>query len=170
MSLAQALIAYAGSGGRDSDALLDALTKPRTPRYSAQTRPFPQGDGEGGGEGGPSYPVQHVGDMLVLPTTWKGTHDTSGADWNQNARTAADIMSSAGTPVGAPEPGQVVRWGSAQGGEALYYQGVSGRKYWIGHVDARMPVGTRIRRRGGRLATVSSKHPAPHVHLDYIAP
>ena len=106
--------------------------------------------------------------MLTLPTSWKGTHDTSGADWNQNARSAQDIMAQAGTSVGAPEPGRVVRWGSAQGGEALYFQPDSGGlPYWIGHVDERAPVGTRVGR-GGRVARVSSKHPAPHVHLDRV--
>lgn len=116
----------------------------------------------------PGYTTERAGSLLTLPTSWKGTHDTSGAPWNANRPTAIDVMASAGTIVGAPEPGRIYRHGSAQGGEALYYQGQSGRRYWIGHIDQALPVGTVVKRRGGRIAVVSRDHPAPHVHLDYI--
>lgn len=107
-----------------------------------------------------------AGSLIDTSIPRKGTHITDGLDWNQGRKTAVDIMASPGTPVGAPEDGQVVRWGSAQGGEALYFQGASGRMYWLGHIDDRAPVGSRVSQ-GAVLARVSADHPAPHVHFDY---
>lgn len=105
------------------------------------------------------------GRVYVPGTRWKGSHITDGLDWNNGRRTAADIMLPPGTPVGAPEAGEVVRWGSAQGGEALYFRGKSGTLYWLGHIDGRLPVGSKVKR-GQRIAVISADHAAPHLHID----
>lgn len=102
---------------------------------------------------------------IVTNSPWKGTHITDGLDWNHGQRTAVDIMGRAGMPVGAPEDGTIVRWGSAQGGQALYFQGVSGRRYWLGHIDNMLPVGARVQA-NQQIATISSDHPRPHLHID----
>lgn len=96
---------------------------------------------------------------------WKGTHVTDGLDWNHGAKTAGDIMAAAGTAVGAPENGKVTRWGSAQGGGSLYFQGESGTMYWLGHIDDRVPVGTTVKK-NDVIARVSSDHAHPHLHID----
>ena len=107
-----------------------------------------------------------TGGVLNPGMSWKGTHVTDGLDWNNGQKTAVDILAPAGTPVAAPEAGRVVRWGSAQGGEAMYFKGKSGRMYWLGHIDDRLPVGKRVKA-GGILARISSHHETPHLHIDY---
>jgi hypothetical protein len=113
----------------------------------------------------PASKGDYQGKVLV-PTIGTGTHVTDGLDWNHGDKTARDIMAKPGTPIGAPEDGQIVRWGSAQGGEAMYFKGSSGRMYWLGHIDDRLPVGTNVKA-GQAMAVVSSKHKAPHLHFDY---
>jgi murein DD-endopeptidase MepM/ murein hydrolase activator NlpD len=118
-------------------------------------------------------PVGNPGDSaeasrarLVLPRAVKGTHPTDGLGWG--SRSAVDIMAKPGTTVGAPFDGTVVRWGSAQGGEALYLDDDDPDHKpdaWIGHIEDRTPVGKRVRR-GQKIARVSGKHPRPHVHYD----
>lgn len=171
MSLAQALIQYASSGDADPSGILRALAASRRARMSEPRAPGrhqePVEVDRPGPEGG--YPTERAAGALVLPTSWRGTHDTSGADWNANAATAADIMAAAGTIVGAPEPGRIIRHGSAQGGESLYFDpDAPGGNYWIGHIANPLPIGTRVRRRGQRIAVVSPDHAAPHVHIDRI--
>ena len=109
-------------------------------------------------------PVSYSGKTLVLPTEWKSTHPTDGLE-KEGFRSATDIMGNPGTPVGAPEAGKIVRWGSAQGGSSIWFQGASGRMYWIGHIDNIAKPGTRVKR-GQVIATISADHPRPHVHLD----
>ena len=78
-------------------------------------------------------------------------------------------MGRPGTPVGAPAAGTIVRWGSAQGGEALYVDDDDPDKdpdFWLGHVENRLPVGTRVRQ-GQPIARISGRHPRPHVHVDW---
>lgn len=166
-TIASALLEYARTSGSSLAPLFEAFAARR--RYADDMAPDPA---QAPAPASPGLPAERHAGQLVLPTTWKGTHDTSGADWNQNRATATDIMARAGTVVGAPEPVRVVRWGSAQGGEALYLDSLSDPDsdpdYWVGHVDQRVPVGTVVMRRGGRIAVVSSDHPAPHVHLDRI--
>lgn len=111
-----------------------------------------------------AFSTQYRGKTLVLPTQWKSTHPTDGLA-DQGFRSAIDIMGNAGTPVGAPEDGEIVRWGSAQGGSSIWFRGKSGRLYWIGHIDNIAPPGTRVRR-GQVIARISADHPRPHVHLD----
>lgn len=99
---------------------------------------------------------------LRLPATFKPTHRTSNLGWP-----AVDIMGKPGTTVGSPVTGTVVRWGSAQGGEALYLDGPdkdSEPDFWIGHVENRAPVGSRVKR-GAPIARISAKHPRPHAHV-----
>jgi len=105
------------------------------------------------------------GKTLQLNPTWNPTHVTDGLDWNNGKKTAVDIMGAAGTAVLAPENGTVVRWGSAQGGQALYFMSDSGHLYWMGHIDGMAQVGTKVKR-GGRIAVISADHAAPHVHID----
>lgn len=107
--------------------------------------------------------VQYAGKKMILPTSWSGTHVTDGLGWG--TKTASDLMAKAGTLVGAPESGEVVRWGSAQGGQSMYFRGKSGRLYWLGHLDNIARPGTKVRR-GQVLARVSADHPRPHVHID----
>jgi hypothetical protein len=103
---------------------------------------------------------------LKLPLKWQGTHVTDGLDWNHGKKTAADIMAKAGTPVAVPFDGVVERWGSAQGGEAMYLRDLqTGRRYWLGHVDQRIPEGSSFRA-GSVIARISADHAAPHAHWD----
>lgn len=174
MSLAQALIGYAQTGGRDGvQPLLAALAASRAAqRAPMPTVRTPRSSGAGSSGSGPAYALQRKGNVLVLPSAWKGTHRTDGAPWNAQGSTATDIMSPPGTIVGAPEPGVVVRHGNAQGGQALYFDSLadpdSDPDYWFGHIGKLAPVGTVIRKRGGRIANVSPDHPRPHVHADRI--
>jgi murein DD-endopeptidase MepM/ murein hydrolase activator NlpD len=114
-----------------------------------------------------SYTVDLVTPKTGVVTTraWKGTHVTDNLDWNGGAKTAVDIMAKPGTPVGAPEDGTIVRHGSAQGGSSLYFQGRSGKMYWLGHIDSMAPVGTTVRA-NQRIALISADHAAPHLHID----
>lgn len=114
--------------------------------------------------GRPKAPV-YKGKLLQLPTSWKPTHVTDGLGWGTHS--AIDIMAKAGTPVGAPEDGVVMRWNptGAQGGGSMWFRSTSGKTYWLGHLDGGLEPGTRVKR-GQPLAMVSSDHPRPHVHLD----
>lgn len=175
MSVAQALISYAQTGGSDGvGGIYAALAASRAAR--ARAVPSVKGPRASaaahGDDRGPALALQRKGNVLVLPTSWKGTHPTDNAPWNKQGSTAVDIMASPGTIVGAPEPGRVVRHGSAQGGGSLYFDRLSDPDndpdYWLGHVEQQVPVGTVIRRRGGRIAVISPDHAAPHAHWDRI--
>lgn len=96
----------------------------------------------------------------------KGTHVTDNLDWNNGRKTARDIMASPGTVVGAPEAGTILRHGSAQGGESLYFKGKSGRLYWLGHITNVLPEGAEVQA-GQKIALISPDHPRPHLHFDY---
>ena len=168
MSLASALIDYARSGGKNETALYRALAQRDAPPTKMAPLPSVAGTGGGASFHGTSAPPYTGKGLLTLPTRWKGTHDTSGADWNANRATAADIMARAGTLVGAPEAGRVVYYhpeGAQGGGSLLFDPQAPGPNYWLGHLDAGAPAGTRVKR-GGYLARVSSRHAAPHVHID----
>lgn len=162
LGLALALIqrSRARRGDTDSSALMQALSQ-----RASETQDAPAVAGDDGRDN--DRPV-YSGGALTLPALWKGTHITDGLDWNQGRRTATDIMARAGTPVLAPVAGQVVRWGSAQGGEAMYLDDNdpdTEPDFWLGHVDSRIPAGTRFRR-GQRIARISADHPRPHAHWD----
>jgi hypothetical protein len=94
-----------------------------------------------------------------------GTHVTDGLGWG--TKTAVDIMASPGTPVGAPVAGTVMKLGSAQGGDSLYFKGDDGVTRWLGHVDSKFSLrpGTHVEQ-GAILTRVSADHPRPHLHYD----
>lgn len=165
MSLATALIQYARSGGSNVSPVLEALADSRRARAVSEARPNPHGQGDNGGGRGPSLPLERAGKTIVLPTSWRGTHVTSGLGWG--TRTASDIMGSPGTPVGAPETGVVEYWKpqGAQGGGSMLIRTPGGAHYWLGHLAQGVPAGTRVRR-GQRIASISPEHAAPHVHID----
>jgi murein DD-endopeptidase MepM/ murein hydrolase activator NlpD len=48
----------------------------------------------------------------------------------------------------------------------MYFKGDSGRVYWLGHIDNRLPVGTKVKA-GQAMAVISSDHKHPHLHFDY---
>jgi murein DD-endopeptidase MepM/ murein hydrolase activator NlpD len=103
--------------------------------------------------------------MINTSQGWKGTHVTDNLDLNKGARTAGDIMGKPGTPIGAPEDGTIVRYGSAQGGKSMYFKGVSGKTYWLGHIEHSIPPGTKVKA-NQPIATISSDHKNPHLHID----
>ncbi len=115
----------------------------------------------------PMMPDQAQTGEVITSHGWKGTHVTDNLDWNHGKKTAADIMAHAGTPVGAPEAGTIERIGSAQGGSSVYFKGVSGKTYWLGHIDNPLPVGTQVNV-NQPIAVVSSDHPHPHLHIDVL--
>ena len=135
--------------------ILDMFGAPQKPAYSSG---YP--DAQAG------QPTSFKGKTMVLPTEWKSTHPTSGLE-KEGFRSAIDIMGAAGTPVGAPEAGTIVRWDpkGAQGGGSMWFQSNSGRMYWLGHIADGLKPGTRVKR-GQVIATISADHPRPHVHLD----
>lgn len=116
--------------------------------------------------GAPSAQPRPTKGAVNLPAQWKGTHNTDGLT-DHSRTTAIDMMASPGTPVVIPFDGVVERWGSAQGGEAMYLRAANGRRYWLGHVDTRIPVGTRFKA-GSVIARISADHAAPHAHWDYL--
>ena len=141
------LVGAAAEATQRQTVAMQQSTVPAVPRSVAGTPAPPKG-------------------ALKLPTQWRGTHVTDGLDWNHGKQTAIDIMAKAGTPVVAPFGGVVERWGGAQGGEAMYLRDVqTGRRYWLGHVDSRIPEGSSFRA-GSVIARISSDHPAPHAHWD----
>jgi len=118
----------------------------------------------GGGGGNVALPK---GSVNVNAWTGHGTHVTDGLDLNHGAKTAVDIMAKPGTAVPAPRDGVVVRLGSAQGGQSMYFRDDEGHTWWLGHIDGRysLPAGTRVRA-GQTLSRISANHAAPHLHLD----
>jgi len=96
-----------------------------------------------------------------------GSHITDGLDLNHGQKTAVDIMAKPGTAVAAPRSGVVLRLGSAQGGDSMYFKDDNGYVWWLGHIDSRysLPAGTRVRA-GQTLSRISANHAAPHLHLD----
>jgi murein DD-endopeptidase MepM/ murein hydrolase activator NlpD len=103
------------------------------------------------------------GKGFQVPLEWSGTHVTDNLGWGTN--TAKDFILPPGTRLKAPEGGKIVKHGSAQGGESLYFKGDSGKLYWFGHVSNRVPVGRRLKK-GQRFADVSPDHDTPHLHAD----
>lgn len=99
-------------------------------------------------EGGPS--------ML----TYSPTHDTDGvsgypafdAGFNQRGRW-----------ILAPELVKVTRQSGAQGGDAVYLEGRSGIKYWLGHIGV-PPATGRIFKKGEKIARIADQAGTDHVH------
>ena len=99
----------------------------------------------------------------------KLTHETAGLPGYR----AVDIFANPGTAFVAPENGKVIRYQSTGGGTSgqvygygLYFQGDSGRTYFITHLGPRRArVGSRVRA-GQRLGSVSRwDSGSPHAHV-----
>lgn len=140
------------------------------PEFAQLMKSIPDFDDAPRADPGPSVPTsgrvpRANGKTLNPGTEWKGSHVTDGLDWNNGQQTATDIMANPGTAVLAPESGTILKHGSAQGGQALYFLSDSGHLYWMGHIDNMAPVGTKVKR-GQRIALISSDHAAPHLHID----
>ena len=86
------------------------------------------------------------------------THATSGIDYYP----AFDEVWGAGRTVIAPEPLIVTRVGGSNPGKAFYADGVSGIRYWFGHLTASPAIGTKFAK-GQKIGTTFSFH-APHCH------
>ena len=172
MSLADALIGYAASNGRDITPVIHALAESRQRRQAAPIAPVEQPPGSAQSfspspSSEPTMPYKAGGAKFVLPAQWKPKHVPDGLGWN--TRSAVDLFPvGPGTPVGAPEPGTVEYFHptGAQGGGSMMYQGDSGREYWIGHIAGGAPSGSHLRR-GQRIAVVADQNVSvPHVHID----
>jgi len=98
----------------------------------------------------------------------KLTHQTDGLP----GYPAVDIFAPAGTPFRAPENGRVVRWSGRGGtsgnvfGYTVYFQGDSGKMYFITHLEkGRAAVGAHVGK-GGVLGRVSPwKSGSSHAHV-----
>jgi murein DD-endopeptidase MepM/ murein hydrolase activator NlpD len=49
----------------------------------------------------------------------------------------------------------------------VYFKGVSGKMYWLGHIENALPTGTQVRA-NQPIAVVSSHHKNPHLHIDVL--
>lgn len=88
------------------------------------------------------------------------THITDGLGWP-----AFDDGFRVGLAIVAPEAGYVDdNTSSAQGGNAFYFTGNSGIRYWIGHI-AEVPKLNQRFKKGEVMTHISADHPRPHVHL-----
>lgn len=94
------------------------------------------------------------------------THATGGLD----GFPAFDDGFQAGASVLAPEPLKVTGIGSARrrdgnpNGKSVHATGVSGIRYWFGHVENPRVTGSAIPK-GERFAIVSGNHEMPHLHV-----
>lgn len=128
-----------------------AQVAPSTP-ISSTALSEPQSPARGGG-------VTYSGEEL--------THQTSGLA----GYPARDIFGKPGTPFLAPESGRVVRLsgrGGTKGGYygwSIYFQGDSGRKYYIQHLNKDRARRGRYKA-GAPLGTISAwEGGAPHAHV-----
>jgi len=100
------------------------------------------------------------------------THVTDGMDAGGSVWPALDDgVGHPGLAVLAPEALTITGHGHAKrrdgkpdGLSINIAVGASKLEYWIGHLADLLPVGTKVRK-GQQLATISSNHEAPHVHL-----
>lgn len=148
----------------DSDNPFASLFKTQENRgQTAQARPVP-----GTGQGEKLAPMKlPAGTVNTTTYSGHGSHITDGLDLNAGQKTAVDIMAHPGTAVAAPASGTVLRLGSAQGGDSMYFKDDNGYVWWLGHIDSKysLPAGTRVRA-GQTLSRISADHAAPHLHLD----
>lgn len=86
------------------------------------------------------------------------THATSGLRYYP----AFDEVWGAGKTVIAPEPLTVTKVGSSNPGHAFYADGLSGIKWWFGHLTGSPAVGTKFVK-GQKIGSTLDFH-APHVH------
>jgi hypothetical protein len=77
-------------------------------------------------------------------------------------------MGHVGQAVVVPFSGVVERWGSAQQGEAMYLRDLqTGRRYWLGHVEDRIPEGANFRA-GSVIARLAPHSNGAHAHWDVM--
>jgi murein DD-endopeptidase MepM/ murein hydrolase activator NlpD len=127
----------------------------------------------------PTTPESHDGHDHAQPATSTGTtsggitysgqpltHPTSGLA----GYPAVDLFADPGTPFLAPENGRVVRHSGRGGttggfyGWSVYFQGDSGRKYYVQHLNRKRATG-RVRK-GQPLGTISPWEGGdPHAHV-----
>lgn len=93
------------------------------------------------------------------------THNTDGV----MARTGSEYPAfdsgwRAGRAVLAVEPMRVTRQSSAMGADAFYATGVSGLRYWYGHIVKAPATGTRLAL-GDIISVIAAIPGADHVHL-----
>lgn len=94
------------------------------------------------------------------------THVTGGL----SAYPAFDGPFGAGKTIIAPEKLTVTRLSSARrrdgnpNGKAFYATGVSGLRYWFGHIEQIPALGAVIPK-GGKVGVVSANHEVPHLHV-----
>ena len=86
------------------------------------------------------------------------THATAGLPYYP----AFDEVWGPGRTVIAPEPLTVTRTGSSNPGHAFYADGISGIRYWFGHLTGSPAVGTKFRK-GQKIGTTYAFH-AAHCH------
>jgi murein DD-endopeptidase MepM/ murein hydrolase activator NlpD len=108
--------------------------------------------------------------------TYRGeklTHDTDGLP----GYPAIDMFAKPGTPFLAPENGRIIRLSGRGGtsgnvyGWSVYFQGESGRRYFITHLNKqRAPRGARLKA-GQPIGTVSAWSGGdPHAHVGIREP
>lgn len=91
------------------------------------------------------------------------SHDTSGIPLYP----ATDTVWTKGTTVIAPEDLTVTKASSSNPGCAYYAEGVSGIKYWFGHMTAALPVGTKVKK-GNKIGVVGAfSGYTPHLHCGF---
>ncbi len=92
------------------------------------------------------------------------THQTSGID--RYVATDTAWGDGGGISVYAPEAVTVaVKDTSANPGEAMYLNGASGLRYWIGHLDRDAPLGTKFAKGAFLGKTVNQAPGADHAHV-----
>ena len=116
------------------------------------------------------YAEQQAGKVPALGPMQKGgaslldfalSHATSGIQLYP----ATDTVWTAGTTILAPEKLTITKASSSNPGDACYAEGVSGIRYWFGHLTSAPPVG-KVIGKGATVGKVGAYGPdhAPHVH------
>lgn len=107
-------------------------------------------------------PIRAGGKSVLLHDC---THVTSGLGWPAFDDDVDFDGNADNLAVLAPESGYVDDATSgAQGGDAFYFRGDSGIRYWVGHITTVPRQGTRFSK-GAVMTRVSPDHKVPHVHL-----
>jgi hypothetical protein len=94
--------------------------------------------------------------LLLAPT-----HDTDGVPGYPAFDTG---FGQAGRWVIAPEKLTVTQQSGAQGGDAVYAEGVSKIRYWIGHITP-APATGRVFVKGARISRIANQSATDHVHV-----
>jgi len=171
-ALASALIAKSGQSNPDYADVVGLVRELQQARQAAQapaSTPAEPSQGSSGSPGGTYGPVNWV-TPHGRGITYSGqafTHDTDGLP----GYPAVDLFAKPGTPFLAPEDGRIVRISGHPGttsgnvfGQSIYFQGRSGRTYFITHLGTVAPRGSY--RKGRPIGTVSRwTSGSPHAHV-----